>query len=248
MQHDDLDAVLQAFSVAAAGPPAAFPSGLSAVRLVARDPASDVAVAAAVRWRETAPAHPRRVIVRNPSATPVVVDAGIVLGGGMTTRSVARTTEVPPHTETMVAVEVVGVRWWDEGDVRVIGRLPPMVMALMLQAGFGTGAGASSARTTLSSQPGLDRPRPGMSAPAAGWVIFADDRVLAAWLTDRMTMFDGTAGLSAGMIASLRAGLHGGALEAHVLDHGSAGRHWIVIPRSFALVDAVAGARRLPAA
>ena len=270
MQHDVLDTVLQAFSGADVEPPLRSSFGLSvaSVRLRAGRmeagpafalyaPMADVPAQhdhlGELIWDELVPAHPRRVRARNPSAAPIVVEPGSVLAGGMSTRAVATTRVVPPGGDVVVAVENVGARWWDEGRLRPGASLTQVETAVMLQARFGEGAAASSARTSLMSFSGSDRVAPATPAEQGGWVILEHDRVLAGWLAERSaaeserwaspTLGGASGHLGDAVIASLRRGLRDGALAAHVLDHELCGREWIVVPRTFDLVDAVTSSR-----
>lgn len=270
MQHDVLDTVLQAFSGADMGPPVGSSFGLSVASLRLRSGREDAGPAFALYvpaadvqrqhhdpgelvWQELVPAHPRRVRARNPSAASIVVEPGSLLTGGMSTRAVARTTVVPPGGEAVVAVENVGARWWDEEELRPGASLTRVEMAVMLQAGLGDGAGASSARTSLMSFAGSDRTAPAMPAERGGWVILEQDRVLAGWLAERSvvesewwaspTPGDASGHLGDAVVASLGRGLRDGALAAHVIDHELSGREWFVVPRTFDLVDAVMSSR-----
>lgn len=266
MQHDALPIVLEALLDVEPGTPEPVHGDVQTVPLLrphrsfllAEQPGAVVADDAELIWSEQAPAQPRRVRVRNPSPGSVIVDAGTVLQGGMSARAVSRTVVVAPGPAVPVSVEPLGARWWDEGPLRVRGRLGAVAAGLLLQAACGEPSVARSALTALWSLPDGGRmvgfgDRQGVAAPATGWVIVLGGEVVAVWLPDRggASAYGRRSGEWAvgrtgavSLSASISRGVEGGKLAAHVLRHATAVRDLVVVSRDLRLVDHVTAVRQ----
>jgi hypothetical protein len=268
MQHNVADTVFSSFSRLRTGARWQSPLGLSVCELI-DDTAGAVpqrpltATGRQLVWREMDPSDPRRLRVQNREPTAVVVEAGAVIDGGMSMRALRCCSVFPAGSETTVAVEPLGGRWWNEGPLRHVGSLDPVAVALLFQATLAAEPLASSAITALSSLPPADLLIQD-GAPAlrnmARWLLEDDDGIVAGWILDHtpdarpwpQRFCGGDQGAPNTASPRLSRAVHEeveyGALEAHLVEHGGAGRDLVLFPRGVCLMDrariAVMGGRR----
>jgi hypothetical protein len=260
MQHDVLPSVLEALSNVEPGEREPALAGLWVVPLVPRTRARAAEAvglpsAASFRrltWSELVPPQPGRVRAHNLSLEPVVVDAGTVLYGGMSTRAVSHSTVVQAGLAVSIAVEALGARWWDQGPVRRGGRLGAVGTALLLQAAHGEPAVGRSARTALWALPELDGSSDLLDdahAPTQpiGWAIVAEHDILAAWLPRRPGTIDdgshwtrhGPRLVGTAFAATIQGAITHGALHAYVVGVDDLGDDVVLVRKDLHLVDRV---------
>jgi hypothetical protein len=103
------------------------------------------------------------------------------LMGGMANRVVVTDSAIPEGGNAIIPVVPLEPRWWDEGPLRVGGRLPPTVLALV-QLAEGDWIGLRSlARTALweaCREPFGDD----TAAEEDGWALLDGPTLLAAYL------------------------------------------------------------------
>jgi hypothetical protein len=268
MQHNVADTVFSSFSRLRTGARWQSPLGLSVCELI-DDTAGAVpqrpltATGRQLVWREMDPPDPRRLRVQNREPTAVVVEAGAVIDGGMAMRALRCCFVFAAGSEATVDVEPLGGRWWNEGPLHHVGSLDPVAVALLFQATLAAEPLASSAITALSSLPPADLLIQDGAPPLrdmARCLLEDDDGIVAGWILDhtpdkrpRPQRFWGddqetpsTASLR--LPHALHEDVEYGALEAHLVEHGSAGRDLVLSPRGVCLMDrariAVLGGRR----
>lgn len=207
-------------------------------------------------WHEISPPDPNRLTVWNPAPSAVVVEVGTLLRGGMSSRAVQSTTVLPGNSWTTVLVDALGARWWNEGALHVGGPLDPAVTALVLQGALAHGGISASARTaTLSPSLGhLAIPEePTRQHSTAGWAVFCDDAVVAAWLADERggggwgdsQQHAGWKGDVEGSLAHrMRRDVEEGLLQGYVQVSSNGRRDLIVLDTTFRLVDRVTAISR----
>jgi hypothetical protein len=264
MHHDVVDTALTAFSRVQVGRSLPTVAGLHATPLLGPMPhplRATLQAAAELSWSEADPPNPRWLRVSNATAVAVTVPAGTVLAGGMSARTVGTATVVGPRGSADVSVEPLAARWWDEGKPHWHGRLGPVAAALLLQARLAEGGVASSARTAMWTLSLRDLVASqdiwGLHEATQGWVLTDETGVLAGWLSKapgaapltavghdepRMGLGHGEPHALADIVESLRSGIDGGMLIAHVLDHVQLDLEVAVLPRGYELVDRVVAA------
>jgi hypothetical protein len=256
MQHNVVDTVLSAFSRLRIGVRLQSPLGLSVCELiddsagvVARRPHS--ARTPHLVWREMDPPEPHRLRVQNRERTTAVVEAGAVLDGGMGTRVLRCCTVIPAEGEATVVVEPLSGRWWDEGPLRHGGRLDPVATALLFQAALAPEPLASSAITSLHSLPRADMVTGAVAAPhaVAGWLLEDDEGIVGGWILEHTAVAgawphrswnDDLCAPEAAplrLLGALQEDIEYGAVEAHMVEHGAAGRDLVLLPRGVCLAD-----------
>jgi len=248
MQHDVDPVILEALRGVDHGRPQPAQGGLVVVPLVMPRHISPAGVpvpsggagGGALAWRELTPCRPQYLQVRNPTPRQAIVDAGAVLGGGMSARAVIRRVVVPPGEAVSVRVEPLGARWWDQGRVHGRGRLGAVAAALLLQATYGEAAAAWSARTAFWSLHS--------GTLSGGWALLLGRDVAAAWLPDRRRagrarpVSSGDVSGDRGprsLIAGMSRALEFGDLAAHLITHEDGIRDLVILPYDLRLVDQV---------
>jgi hypothetical protein len=256
MQHNVTDIVLAAFARLRTGARWQSPLGLSVYELiddtagvVARRPYS--ARTPHLVWREMDPPDPHRLRVRNRERTSAVVEAGAVIDGGMGTRALRCCTVIPADGEATVAVEPLGGRWWDEGPLRHRGRLEPVATALLFQAALAAEPVASSAITSLHSLSHADMVTDAVAPPhtVAGWLLEDDAGIVGGWILEHTAVAgtwphrswnDDLCAPDAAplrLLGALQEDVEYGAVEAHMVEHGNAGRDLVLLPLGVCLAD-----------
>jgi hypothetical protein len=101
--------------------------------------------------------------------------------GGMADRVVVTHSAVSEGENAIIPVAPLEPRWWDEGPLRLGGRLPPTVLALVQLAASDWIGLRSLARTALWE---TCRERPGdeTAAEQSGWALLDGPTLLAAYL------------------------------------------------------------------
>jgi hypothetical protein len=131
--------------------------------------------------RELQPPTPEAVIMNDAQGRGGAAIFGQRLLGGMADRVVVTHSAIPEGDNAIIPVAALEPRWWDEGPLRLGGRLPPTLLALVqLAASDWTGL-RSLARTALWE---AYRERPGDEAAAeqGGWALLDGPTLLAAYL------------------------------------------------------------------
>jgi len=131
--------------------------------------------------RELQPPTPEAVIMDDAHGSRVAAAFGQRLLGGMADRVVVTHSAIPDGANAIISVAALEPRWWDEGPLRLGGRLPPTLLALVqLSASDWTGL-RSLARTALWE---ACRERPGdeTAAEQGGWALLDGPTLLAAYL------------------------------------------------------------------
>jgi hypothetical protein len=165
-----------------AGPPRRDRYGLTVVPLRARG--ADRARRRYVRpliVRELRPPTPEAIIMNDALGSEGAVVFGQRLLGGMADRVVVTHSATPGGANAIIPVTALEPRWWDQGPLRLGGRLPPTLMALVQLAASDWIGLRSLARTALWE---ACRERPG-DEPAAepdGWAVLDGPTLLAAYL------------------------------------------------------------------
>jgi hypothetical protein len=121
------------------------------------------------------------VIINDALGSEGAVLFGQRLLGGMADRVVVTHSAIPEGDNAIIPVAALEPRWWDQGPLRLGGRLPPTLMALVqLVASDWTGL-RSLARTALWE---ACRERPGdeTAAEQDGWALLDGPTLLAAYL------------------------------------------------------------------
>lgn len=130
-----------------------------------------------IRWEETVPPAPRRLVARNESAEPVRVEAGALIAGGWSTRTVVRGVEVAAGVVAVVPVEPFAERWSPGGGAVVVGVLDPVLHAVLLTAEHGAPGIRSSARAALRAARRIAARPPERD----GHLLLDGDEPVAAW-------------------------------------------------------------------
>jgi hypothetical protein len=131
--------------------------------------------------RELQPPTPDAVIMNVAQGREGAVVFGQRLLGGMADRVVVTHSAIPKDDNAIIPVAALEPRWWDQGPLRLGGRLPPTILALVqLAASDWTGL-RSLARTALWE---ACRERPGdeTAAEQRGWALLDGPTLLAAHL------------------------------------------------------------------
>jgi hypothetical protein len=131
--------------------------------------------------RELQPPTPGAVVIANTAGRAGPAVFGQRLTGGMADRVVATTTAAPPGGASVTPVTPLEPRWWNEGPLRLGGRLPPTVLALLLLAASDWIGLRSLARTALW-EACRELPEDGRAEAEDGWAILDGSTLLAAHL------------------------------------------------------------------
>jgi hypothetical protein len=133
-----------------AGPPRRDRYGLTVIPLQVRG--ADSArpqLAQPLAARELQGPSPGNVVMASAAAAAGLATFGQRLTGGMADRVVMATSTIPRGREAIIPVAPLEPRWWDEGPLRLGGRLPPTVLALVQLAASDWVGLRSLARTAL---------------------------------------------------------------------------------------------------
>lgn len=165
-----------------AGPPRRDRYGLTVIPLQVRGAESAQARSAPrLVVRELQPPTPGAVLIANTAGRAGTAVFGQRLTGGMADRVVATTTAAPPGEASIAPVAPLEPRWWDEGPLRLGGRLPPTVLALLLLAASDWIGLRSLARTALW-EACRELPEDAWAEAEDGWAILDGSTLLAAHL------------------------------------------------------------------
>jgi hypothetical protein len=131
--------------------------------------------------RELQPPTPEAVITSDAQGSGGAAVFGQRLLGGMADRVVVTHSAIPEGENAIIAVAPLEPRWWDEGPLRLGGRLPPTVLALLQLAASDWMGLRSLARTALWE---VCRGPLGDDAPSEhdGWALLDGPTLLAAYV------------------------------------------------------------------
>jgi hypothetical protein len=102
--------------------------------------------------------------------------------GGMADRVVVTHSAIPDGANAIISVAALEPRWWDEGPLRLGGRLPPTLLAL-LQLAASDWFGLRSVAHTALWEACRELPGDGAAAEQDGWALLEGPTLLAAYLT-----------------------------------------------------------------
>ena len=131
--------------------------------------------------RELQPPTPEAVLMNDAQGSGGAAVFGQRLLGGMADRVVVTHSTIPEGENAIIPVAPLEPRWWDEGPLRLCGRLPPTPWALLQLAASDWVGLRSLARTALWE---ACRELPGDDAAAEqdGWALLDGPTLLAAYL------------------------------------------------------------------
>ena len=131
--------------------------------------------------RELQPPTPDAILINYAQGSEGTVVFGQRLLGGMADRVVVTHSAIPKDDNAIIPVAALEPRWWDQGPLRLGGRLPPTILALVqLAASDWTGL-RSLARTALW-QACRERSGDETAAEQGGWALLDGPTLLAAHL------------------------------------------------------------------
>jgi hypothetical protein len=165
-----------------AGPPRRDRYGLTIIPIQVRgaDPARRRYVPPLIA-RELQPPTPEAVIMNATQGRRGAAVFGQRLLGGMADRVVVTHSAIPEGANAIIPVAALEPRWWDEGPLRLGGRLPPTLLALVqLAASDWTGL-RSLARTALW-EAWRERLGDETAPEQSGWALLDGPTLLAAHL------------------------------------------------------------------
>ena len=165
-----------------AGPPRRDRYGLTVIPIQVRgaDPVRP-RYAQPLTVRELQPPTPEAGIMNDACESGGAAVFGRRLLGGMADRVVVTHSAIPEGENAIIPVAPLEPRWWDEGPLRLGGRLPPTVLALLQLAASDWIGLRSLARTALweaCREPLGDD----TAAEEDGWALLDGPTLLAAHL------------------------------------------------------------------
>ena len=131
--------------------------------------------------RELQPPTPEAVITSDAQGSGGAAVFGQRLLGGMADRVVVTHSAIPEGENTIIPVAPLEPRWWDEGPLRLWGRLPATLLALVQLAASEWIGLRSLARTALW-EACRELPRDDAPAEQDGWALLDGPTLLAAYL------------------------------------------------------------------
>jgi hypothetical protein len=166
-----------------AGPPRRDRYELTVIPLQARgaDPARRRDVPQLI-VRELQPPTPEAVIMNGAQGSEGAVVFGQRLLGGMADRVVVAHSAIPEGDNAIIPVAALEPRWWDEGPLRLGGRLPPTPWAL-LQLATSDWIGLRSVGRTALWDACREFPQDPWAEAEDSWALLDGPTLLAAHLT-----------------------------------------------------------------
>jgi hypothetical protein len=165
-----------------AGPPGRDRFGLTVIPLRVRGAdATRPQLAQPLTARELQVPSPGNVVIASAAGAAGSAAFGQRLTGGMADRVVMATSALPRGQNAVIQVAPLEPRWWDEGPLRLDGRLPPTLLALLLLTASDRIGLRSLARTALW-EACRELPDGNAATEQDGWALLEGPTLLAAYL------------------------------------------------------------------